>query len=223
MRMEGRAVIRSDMAQLIVNFRDFANAPKNCSDYTENAGRHRKKISRPRPGARDLRIPNVLCNGIHWVYVQINHSHPAVEEIFLFYRHSLLRPTLGTRTQYTCSHSQYHRPRHLAVAPLHSVVPLILATTRKLYLHTPRRHARRTDLQPHSFLSSALHGGVFCDQFKGPAVSPRGIKPGAPLIGSVGPRHCSMAWRRFEPRIGHLSPFNIPNMLSRDPYCPFEY
>lgn len=162
-------------------------------------------------------------NGINLVYVQINHSHPAFEEILRFYRYSLLRPTLGTRTQSTCSHPQYHRPRHLAVAPLHSVVPLILATTRKLYLHTPRRHARRTDLQPHSFLSSALHGGLVRDPFKGPPVFPSGIKPRAPLIGSVGPRHCSVSWRRFEPRIGHLSPFNIPYILSRVPYCPFEY
>ena len=157
MRTVGRADKRTDMAQLTVTFRNFANAPKNCNDYAENFGRHRKKISRPRPGARDLHIPDVLYNGINLAYVQINHSHRAVEEILRFYRHSPLLPTLGTCTLSTCSHPQYHRPRHLAVAPLHSVVPFILATTRKLYLHTPRKHARRTDLQPHSFVSSALH------------------------------------------------------------------
>ena len=181
----------------------------------------KKKISRPRPGARNLCIPDVLYNGINAKYVQISHIHPSVEEILRFYRHSLLRPTLGTRTQSTCSHPQYHRPRHLAVEPLHSVVPLIQATTRKLYPHTPRRHARRTDLQPHSFVSSALHGGVVCDQFNGPVVSARGIKPRAHLLGWVDPRHCSMAWRRFEPRIGHHNPFNIQNVLSRPPYCHF--
>jgi hypothetical protein len=174
---------RTDMTQLTVTFRNFANAPKNCSDYAENVGRHRKKLSRPRPGARDLCIPDVLYNGINLAYVQINHSHPAVDEILRFYSHSLLRPTLGTRTQSTCSHPQYHRPRHLAVTPLHSVVPSILATTSKLYLHTPRKHARRTDLPPHSFVSSALHGGLVCVQFNGPAVSAKGIKPCAHLTG----------------------------------------
>jgi len=60
MRKGGRADKRTDMAQLIVTFRDFANAPKN-GDYTENVGRHgKKKISRPRPDAQDLCIPDVL-------------------------------------------------------------------------------------------------------------------------------------------------------------------
>ena len=151
------------------------------------------------------------------MYVQINDSRSAFEEILRFYRHSMLWLTLGTRRQSACSHLKYHRPRHIAVTLLHSVVPLILTTTRKLYLHTPRRHARRTELQPHSFLSSALHGGLVRYPFKGSADFPSAIKPRAPLTVSVGSRHCSMSWRRFETRIGHFRPFNIAKILSRAP------
>ena len=43
MRTDGRADKRTDMVQLTVTFRNFANEPKNCSDYAENVGRHCKK------------------------------------------------------------------------------------------------------------------------------------------------------------------------------------
>jgi hypothetical protein len=43
MRTDERADKRRDIVQLTVTFLNFANEPKNCSDYAENVGRHRKK------------------------------------------------------------------------------------------------------------------------------------------------------------------------------------